>query len=144
MQLLRNEEELSVVRTPVKTDERRPGETEWLRGYDCDEQGDFERAVTFYRQSAAKKYRSAYVNLGNLLDKSDNPLRQKEAVYWYKRAFREGAKAGAWNLAMHYRNRGVRRWYLHWLSRAAEMGEEDAIKALKQMKQTGRSMRKSN
>jgi TPR repeat protein len=76
----------------------------------------------------------AMSNLGNLLDDKVKPAKPKEAVYWYKRAAKCGYSAAAWNLAMHYRNLGRQRWYVHWLNVAANLGDDDARKQLRRMK----------
>ncbi len=76
---------------------------------------------------------TAQSNLATLLDDKIKPPRSKEAVYWYKRAVKGGDCIGAWNLAMHYRNLGKRRWQLHWLHVAARMGEPDAAKEVRRL-----------
>ena len=62
--------------------------------------------------------------LGTLLDEQQRP---QEAVHWYKRSVAAGNAASAWNLAMHYIPLVNKRWYQHWMKRAAAMGNEDAI-----------------
>jgi len=84
----------------------------------------------------------AQSNLANLLDDECDPPRSKEAVYWYKRAVGHGFASAAFNLAMQYRNLGKKRWYRHWLGRAASMGDRDAARLLRQLnRKEGKSAR---
>ncbi len=71
------------------------------------------------------------LNLANLLDDYVSPPKPALAVYWYKRAARRGYATAAINLAVHYQNLRKRRWYIHWLKVAAELGDRDAIKDLR-------------
>ncbi len=102
----------------------------WAEACDLEEAGDITEAMRLYLMSASTGYTPAQLNLGNLLDDRAVPRRPTEAVYWYKRAVKGGEPRGAWNLAMHHRRLGSRRWYLHWLRVAAAMGEQDARAAV--------------
>ncbi len=102
----------------------------WVEACDLEEAGDTSEAMRLYAMAASTGYTPAQVNLGNLLDDKAVPRRPAEAIYWYKRAVKGGEPRAAWNLAMHHRRLGSRRWYVHWLTVAATMGEEDARSAL--------------
>lgn len=93
--------------------------------------GDLEHAIELYSAASRKGFTPAQTNLGNIYDDVLDPPRPDLAVKMYRRAVQLGDSAGAWCLAIHYRNRGNLRWYDYWLRRAAEMGDEDAISALR-------------
>lgn len=90
-------------------------------------------ALRLYREAAELGDISAQSNLGNLLDDKIRPARPAEAVYWYKRASRAGSCTAAYNLAIHYRNAGKRRWHLHWLKVAQRLGDPDVAGEIKQL-----------
>ena len=90
-------------------------------------------AIRLYRQAAKLGDVGAQSNLGNLLDDKVKPARRAEAAYWYKRAIRAGSATAAYNLAIHYRNLGKRRWHLHWLKAAQRLGDPDVGPELKQL-----------
>lgn len=90
--------------------------------------GEIENAIESFQKAANSK--TKYANfaqskLGNIFDDA-NPASSTEAVYWYKRAVRSGDFNSAWDLAMHYKDKMNKRWYLHWLKVADRMGEPDA------------------
>jgi len=101
---------------------------------DLEDEGKIDAAVKRYTMAARLGDPIAQSNLGTLLDDVVVPRRPGAAVYWYKRAVKLGHDGAAWNMAMHYRNLGKRRWYLHWLRVAAEMGDPDAQRALRKVK----------
>lgn len=76
----------------------------------------------------------AKLNLGNLLDDKLDARNPQAAASLYKEVVADGDPEGAWNLAIHYRNRGDNRWGLHWLRKAAQMGHEDARAIMSSMK----------
>ena len=90
------------------------------------EEGDLDRAIELYKQASRMGFTPAQTNLGNIYDDVLIPAQPHKAVEMYRRAVRLGDRAGAWCLAVHYRNLHRGRWYRYWLRKAAEMGEEDA------------------
>jgi TPR repeat protein len=100
------------------------------RGFDLESKGDIEGAIHAYSEAAKLGSSSALVNLGNIFDDVISPPDPERAVSCYKSAAELGNPAGAWCLAVHYRNLGNDEQYLHWLKTAADMGEEDAIEIL--------------
>jgi len=106
----------------------------FIKGSDLEDEGKIYRAIKAYASAARMGHVCAMSNLGNLLDDKIKPPRPKEAVYWYKRAIRLKHSVAAWNLAMHYRNVGKRRWYIHWLQVAAKMGDPEAKAELRKLK----------
>ena len=98
-----------------------------------EEAGKLAPALRLLRQLARVGNVHAQTNLGNLLDDRVRPRRSEEAVYWYKRAVRQGYAIAAYNLAMHHRNQGKPRWQLYWLRIAAGMGDPDARKEARRL-----------
>ena len=132
-----------VSRKDYRASEIVPGENEFLQAFAYDEANDLPRAIRWYRRAALKKHTSAMLNLGNIMDSLPSEENRKEAIYWYKLAIQHGNRSGAWNLAMLYRNRRIRRWYLHWLHRAAELGDEDAVATLRKIERARRRPKQS-
>lgn len=100
----------------------------WRLGSKLADDGKMTQAVDAYYEGARLGDPSAQSNLANILD--DQLGRSTEAVYWYKRAIDAGHSVAALNLAIHYKNLGKRRWYIHWLHVAARMGEDEAEREL--------------
>src|SRR5271154_3419124 len=113
------------------TDKRELAERKWHEGSALEDAGEIAQAIRVYRIGAKLGSDSAQNNLANLLDDYATPRRPAEAVYWYKRAARQGHDTAAENLAVHYRNLGKTRWQKHWLAVAAKMGNRDAAKELR-------------
>jgi TPR repeat protein len=102
------------------------GEEIWYRAAMLDHRGHLAEATKLYRRGAKLGNLDSMLNLGTMLDGRGPLPKPKEAVYWFKRGIRGGDSTAAYNLAMHYKNRGQQRWYIHWLSIAAQMGDPDA------------------
>lgn len=105
-----------------------------VQGSRLEDEGKIVQAIKAYESAARMGHVYAMTNLGNLLDDKVKPPRPDEAIYWYKRAVRCGDSVAALNLAMHYRNIGKRRWHIHWLQVAAEMGDPEAKAELRKLK----------
>ena len=90
------------------------------------EDDKMDDAIERLYKSARMGDSEAQWTLANILDDELETPRPDEAVYWYKRAIRSGDATGAFNLAMHYKNRGNFRWYRFWMAKAAQLGDEDA------------------
>lgn len=118
-------------------------EAHWKKGCEAEDAGDIKKAVRLYRAGAKLGNTAAQSNLGNLLDDYVHPPKPAEAVYWYKRAVRLGCYTAASNLAVHYRNNGKARWYRHWLSVAAKMGDEESEIELRKLLRTEKKTAKS-
>lgn len=97
------------------------------RGCDLEERRQFKKALEAYRKAAKRGSAEAQVNIANLYDDGKGCKRdEKKAVYWYKRATKSGSPEGAYNLGIHYRRKGNKRWAQYWFKRASDMGDEDA------------------
>jgi TPR repeat protein len=103
----------------------------WKNASLAEDRGDISTAINLYEKSAKLNFAYSQNNLANIFDDKLVPSREKEAVYWYKKAISNGYSTAAWNLAKHYQNKGNKRWYRYWLERAVQMGDEDAIDEVK-------------
>jgi TPR repeat protein len=93
---------------------------------DAEDRGDLRRATRLFKKSAEMGCVPAFARLGTIYDDIAPTPQPDLAVHWYKRGVRRGSWVAAQNLAVHYKMRGNRRWYVHWLTRAVEMGDEDS------------------
>ncbi|MDQ0465516.1 TPR repeat protein [Caulobacter ginsengisoli] len=98
----------------------------WHQACALDDEGREDEAIVLHRQAAAMGEILAQLSLAYLLTERDG-AEWAEGVRWYRRVTWAGDPQGAWNLAMVYRIAKNRRRYLHWLRRAAAMGEEEAV-----------------
>jgi TPR repeat protein len=97
---------------------------------ELEEDGRLEAAVELYRVAAKLGDQAAWTNLSALLGDAAMPGPSAEALHWLDRWARRDPAEAWWNRAMYYRQRGRRRLYLHWLTRSAQAGSEDAVQAL--------------
>jgi TPR repeat protein len=109
-------------------------ETTLLEAITLHERGHYEAAVEKYLICARAGDVTAQGNVATILDSFVTPVRDAEAVYWYKRALRNGSVTAAWNLAMHHKAKGNTRWHAYWLGVAADRGDEDAAEELRELK----------
>lgn len=100
----------------------------WREGCEFEDAGKLDAAIVVYRRGAELGSEHAQNNLGTLL--ADYAGQPKEAVYWYKRAVRQGSSVAAANLAVHYKTLNQRRWHMHWLTVAADLGDEECADEL--------------
>ena len=92
----------------------------------AEERDDLRKALRLFKRSAEMGEVSALARIGTIYADCLQPPRPDLAVYWYKRGVRCGSEIAAQNLAMHYKMLGKRRWYVYWLRRALELGDEDS------------------
>jgi hypothetical protein len=79
------------------------------------------------------------VNVGNFYAAGTGTRRDlKEAALWYKRAYRQGLRDGASNLAVDLRNAGNLRGAVAWFRRAVALNDGDACIELAKMVQERR------
>ncbi len=100
---------------------------------EAEERGDLSSAIRLFKRSAEMGCMQATARLGTIYDDVLCPPRPDLAVYWYKRGVRRGYEIAAQNLAMHYKMLGRKRWYVHWLRRAMELGHEDSRAELERL-----------
>ncbi len=101
-----------------------------LLAQELEEEGRIEPAIELYRVAAKLGNLGARIRLSALLGDLAMPHASAEAIYWIRRYAPEYPSHAWWNLAMYHRQRGNRRWYLYWLKRSADEGDEDAIAGL--------------
>ena len=101
------------------------------KGYNFDQQGQYEDAVYWYRKAADQGLASAQSNLGNMyklglgVEQSD-----KQAVAWGRKAADQGYASAQYNLGVMYRDGlGVEQSYMQavvWFHKAADQGHATA------------------
>jgi len=104
---------------------------------DCEAAGQLLAAEALYTVAAELGYPLAMNNLAILIEDVISPARPAAAVYWLKRAVAAGYDEAAWNLAMRQRLAGRRRWYVHWLRIARDLGHAEAAEILPTAEATG-------
>ena len=102
----------------------------WAEAHEAEAAGRLLQAEALYTVSAQLGYCLAMNSLAILIEDVMTPPRPKEAVYWLRRAAAAGDDTAAWNLAMRHRQANRRRWYVHWLKIAEQMGHEEATPVL--------------
>lgn len=105
----------------------------WKLGVFHEEAKEYDAAIDAYEGAAVLKNLDAIINLANILDDYAIPKNPQRAVKLYKVAVKMGYDVAAYNLAIHYRNVGFRRWYIYWLRVAAEMNNSDALKEIRNL-----------
>lgn len=110
--------------TPTKRDKTPDPERLFLEAERYEEKGDFRNA--FMRLSAAAElgHVGSQINLGNFYASGTGARRNLEkAAYWYKKAYRNGDRIGALNLAIDKRNNGNIRSAVTWFKKAIAMND---------------------
>lgn len=111
--------------------ERSDAEAAFEEGLERYSRHDLAGSMEAYLHAARLGHPLAQLNLGNILDDEILPSNPAAAVFWYTQSVEGGESSAAWNLAMHYRNKGDGNSYEHWVKRAARMGHPEAIEKLK-------------
>lgn len=93
----------------------------------------FDDAAELFGWMARLNYQEAQSRLAILFDDYVTPRQPGKAVYWMKRAIRNGSTLDVYNLAVHHRGLGHRKGHIFWLKKAAEIGDESAIDDLRAM-----------
>ena len=87
-----------------------------------------KKAFHWYLLSAEQGNESSQVALGNLLSIGNGVKRDfSRAIYWTKKAIRQGASQAAYNLGTIYRDMGKPKLSFKWYCRAVKMGDNDAL-----------------
>lgn len=91
------------------------------------EKGRLRSAYRLFLAGAKAGDPGAQANLGYFFDIGIGmkPSRRR-ALYWYRRAFKQGYSAGATNIGTIYRDKGELRKALMWFQRAVKLGDADA------------------
>ena len=89
---------------------------------------DARAAVRWFRRSATAGNSAGQIHLGTCLSARHGVRRDdSDALYWYKRALRQGNFCALNNIACVYRDRGDNRRAQSWYRRAAASGDGDAL-----------------
>jgi TPR repeat protein len=113
--------------TSAKRDTTPNPEKLWLEAERYEEAGDFRRAFKCLLAAAELGHSSCQVNLGNFYAAGKGVRRSlKKAAYWYKRAYRNGDRTAASNLAIDRRNAGNIRSAVTWFKKAVALKDGDA------------------
>jgi TPR repeat protein len=99
--------------------------------YRHEESGDYKRAYAALLTGAKLGDSSCQINLGNAYaDGSGVRKNLEEAARWYKKAYRNGERCGALNLAIDRCKQGNIRSAIIWFKKAIALSEGSACIAL--------------
>jgi TPR repeat protein len=92
------------------------------------EQGRIQEAFGLFLRAARQGDSRAQLSVGYLYDTGRGVSRSRaQAMVWYRRAARKGEPAAANNIGTLYRDEGQLRLAIRWFSKAAELGDQDAL-----------------
>lgn len=110
--------------------------------YEAD--GDLRNAFRCMMIAAKRGDSWGQVNLGNFYASGKGVRRNsKKASYWYKKAYANGNRSGAFNLGVDRRNGGNIKSAVTWFKRAVAMNDGNACIALARIYGTRRSGRRA-
>jgi TPR repeat protein len=93
----------------------------------CEELGDLRGAFKRFLAAAQLGHAMSQVSLGNFYASGRAVRRDLEkAAHWYKKAYKNGYRDGALNLAIDRRNQGDLRSAVIWFKKAVAMSSGDA------------------
>ncbi len=105
---------------------------------------DIKKAVHWLRLSANHGNPSAQNHLGICLSNGEGVEKNEiEALYWTKKALKNGSVCAANNIATIYRDMGNNRRAFFWYRRAAESGDYDAYVEIGERYYKGTGVRKN-
>jgi TPR repeat protein len=106
--------------------------------------GNLRVAFSLFTECVKTGSVGCIVNLGYFYDEGLGVKQDKgRAMYWYKRAYRQGEGAAASNIAILYREAGRRALTYQWLCRAADLGDGDAEVEVAKLLAAGIGVRRS-
>lgn len=112
---------------PKKTLRMKLTDDLFLRASKLEDSGNMRAAFRLCLEGAKAGDTSCQVNLGNLYDAGEGVKRDRAAaMYWYKRAYRQGDASAANNIAVMWRNEDRPKRALDWFRKAVELGNEGA------------------
>ena len=107
------------------------------------ERGDLKQAFKQYLAIAKLGCDGAWINVGYFYDVGIGVKRnRKQALYWYRRAYRSGHSAAASNIATLYRDEGRSRLEVIWYKKSAALGDADAAVEVAKHYLSGTGVRK--
>jgi TPR repeat protein len=103
------------------------GERLFSEAYRHEEGGDLKRAFQCLLAGAKLGHSSCQINLGNFYVAGAGTKKDMTAAaYWYRKAYRNGDRTGALNLAIDHRNSGRTRSAVIWFKKAIAMNDGDS------------------
>jgi TPR repeat protein len=92
-----------------------------------EEAGNYRMAARALRRGAADGNTSCQLNLGNYYTVGKGVRKSMQrAAYWYRKAYENGDRSGAFNLALAKRDQGNFRWAEFWFKKAVAMRDGSA------------------
>jgi TPR repeat protein len=92
-----------------------------------EDKGNMRKAVRLYLAGAEAGDSGCQLNLGNLYDEGSGVRRDRDAaLYWYKRAYRQGHASAAHNIGVTWRNEKRFTRAQEWFRKAVAMGDEES------------------
>jgi TPR repeat protein len=92
------------------------------------ERGRIAEAFRLFLTAAKAGDSSAQLNVGYLYDTGQGVSQSRvQAMYWYRKAVRQGEAAAANNIGTLYRDEGRLRLAIRWFANAASLGDGDAL-----------------
>jgi TPR repeat protein len=99
-----------------------------------EEAGNYRMAARALRSGAAEGNTLCQINLGNYYAAGTGVRKDlKKAAYWYRKAYENGNRLGALNLAVDKRDQGNFRWAEFWFKKAVAMRDGSAYIELAKM-----------
>jgi TPR repeat protein len=97
-----------------------------------DTRGRYAEALPLLLKGAKAGDTSCQILLGNYLSdgRKGIPIDRTRAIYWYKKAYKQGYSSAAFNLAMHYRKQGDLDEAYRWFEHSVQAGDKEANLAL--------------
>jgi TPR repeat protein len=102
--------------------------------------GENPRSTALLRALAECGHTSSQVDLANIL--TEHSETEQEGIRWYKRAAARNPSTAMFNLARTHLLRGKPRWYLYWMKKLADMGDEYAREDLSEFLAQSRDARR--
>lgn len=91
------------------------------------EEGNLRSAFRLFLAGAKAGDSGAQINLGNFYcDGTGLKPNRVRALYWYRRAYQQGDRAGANNIGVIFRSEGKLQRALVWFERAVKLNDTDA------------------
>jgi TPR repeat protein len=113
--------------TSAKDGKRQSAEVLFLKAERCEEKHDFSAAFKHLLTAAHLGHAMSQVSLGNFYASGKGVGKDLEkAAHWYKKAYKNGYRDGALNLAIDKRKVGELRSAVLWFKKAIAMNSGDA------------------
>ncbi len=92
-----------------------------------EEAGNYRMAARALQRGAAEGNTACQLNLGNYYTAGKGVKKSMQrAAHWYKKAYENGDRSGAFNLAVAKRDQGNIRWAEFWFNKAVAMRDGSA------------------